>query len=454
MPETLPHNRVHGLVTGPNGQPLRDAKVIVWWQHIRARTELARTETNEHGYYETHYRVPQDAPTRLLIVVEAYTEYHPGYRIFSPWTAATHDQRIDLSLDPIDASEWTMLTKAIAPLLEGLSLDSLMEDASHQDISFLANELSRSTEDIMRVSVAARLETAFSVPAPVFYAFLRQHIPSALPDELLAASDDFTLIGPLVQRIASLIFGLSDTSQTQTLTGALALNIIGPQFTNEIPNLVAELQAHRTTDLLNQPYLVGSTTLAQLLTIAQLPRAKQQIFAQALTSNTASLRNFWRMLGDGNHGFTAAEASSIERTLSIGAFVKNHLPLMQPLLDGFSAGTYRSLPDLARFDVSFWIELVRRVGAPPNINATQSQSAEEVFARVVYARITRTYPTAALSGRVASANLCRQRNRPRYNAFSRITASWSWLNTRCRHISRRRAIKPSPASTPRTARPS
>src|SRR5579863_9910065 len=172
MPQTLLHNRLHGLVTGPNGQPLRDSKVIVWWQHIRARTELARTETNEHGHYEARYRVPQDAPARLFIVVEAHTEYHPGYHIFSPWTAATHDQRIDLSLDPIDTSEWTTLTKAMAPLLEGLSLDSLMQDASHQDISFLANELSRSIEDIMRVTVAARLETAFSVPAPIFYAFL------------------------------------------------------------------------------------------------------------------------------------------------------------------------------------------------------------------------------------------------------------------------------------------
>ena len=52
-------------------------------------------------------------------------------------------------------------------------------------------------------------------------------------------------------------------------------------------------------------------------------QAKQQAFAQALATNTQSMRNFWRTLGDGQHGLTAAEASAIERTLSVGAFVKN-----------------------------------------------------------------------------------------------------------------------------------
>ena len=381
-------------------------------------------------------------------------EDQSGHHIASPWTAATHDQRVDLSFDPIDTSEWTMLIKAITPLLEGLSLDSLMEDAGHQDISFLSNELSRSIEDIMRVAVAARLETAFTVLAPVFYAFLRQHIPSALPDELLAASDDFTLIGPLVQRIASLIFSLSDATQTQVLTGAVALNVIGGQFTTEIPKIVADLQAHRTTDLLNQPYLVGSTTLAQLLAIAQLPQSKQQTFAQLLTNNTTSLRNFWHTLGDGNHGFTTAEASAIERTLSIGAFVKNHLPLMQPLLQGFTAGTYKSLPDLARLDVTFWIDLVRRAGAPPNITATKTQSAEEVFARVVYARITRTYPTPALSGRIASANLVPAAQQAPLQRFFQNNDGLELVKHTLATYSRRKATTPSPESMAPSDRPS
>ena len=62
------------------------------------------------------------------------------------------------------------------------------------------------------------------------------------------------------------------------------------------------------------------------------------------------MRNFWRTLGDGQHGLTAAEASAIERTLSVGAFVKNYVPLVQNLVQGFSSGTYQTLPDLARLE--------------------------------------------------------------------------------------------------------
>ena len=223
-----------------------------------------------------------------------------------------------------------------------------MENSTHQDISFLARELGTVAETVMRVAVSARLEAAFDLPSPAFYAFLRQRVPAALPSPLLDASDDFTLIGPLVQNIGSLIFALSAEAQTQTLTAAVALDLIGSQYTTQIPQLVSQLQAHRSTDLLNQPYLVGNTTLAALLDVTALPQAKQQSFAQALATNTSSMRNFWRTLGDGQHGLTADEASAIERTLSVGAFVKNYVPLVQNLVQGFSAGTYQTLPDLAR----------------------------------------------------------------------------------------------------------
>ena len=245
---------------------------------------------------------------------------------------------------------------------------------------------------------------AFKIPAPAFYAFLRQQVPAALPSPLLDASQNFILIDALVHRIGSLIFSLSAQVQTQTLTAAVALDQIGSQFTTQIPQLVSELQALHTTDLLNQPYLVGNATLAQLLDVAALPKAKQQTFAQALASNTQSMRNFWRTLGDGQHGFTATEASSIERTLSIGAFVKNFVPLVQNLLQGFASGTYKTLPDLARLSLQDWVQLVNKTGPPPGIDAAGTASAAEVFASVVYTRVTRAYPTAALSGRIATGS--------------------------------------------------
>jgi hypothetical protein len=52
---------VRGTVTGHNGAFLRGARVVVWWQHIRDRKELAAGETSEHGKYHLEYEIPEHA---------------------------------------------------------------------------------------------------------------------------------------------------------------------------------------------------------------------------------------------------------------------------------------------------------------------------------------------------------------------------------------------------------
>ena len=178
------------------------------------------------------------------------------------------------------------------------------------------------------------------------------------------------------------------------MRSAIDQNLIGPQFRDQIPKLVAMLQAQRRADVLKRPYVVGKATLGQLLMSLSF-RRRSTAFAQALTSNAQSMRHFWRTLGDGEHGFSAAEASRIERTLSVGAFVKNHLPLVQTLVGGFEPANTQALPDLARLSLQDWIAIVDQSGPPPSIDAAGAATPAEVFARVVYARVTRAYPTAA-----------------------------------------------------------
>jgi hypothetical protein len=66
---------INGIVRGRHGDLLHKARVVVWWQQIRDRKELAAGETSEHGRYQLRYRVPEDAAQPLLIVVEALSEY-------------------------------------------------------------------------------------------------------------------------------------------------------------------------------------------------------------------------------------------------------------------------------------------------------------------------------------------------------------------------------------------
>ena len=395
---------ISGSVSGERGAPLEGARVVIWWQQIRKRRELAAGESSKDGRYQIKYQIPHDAPQPVLLTVEALSE-HLEKPLFSPLTAAADTLEINLALESLDESEWAHLVRSIEPLINGLTLESLVESDEHHDLSFLARELNKSAESLMRVVLSARLETSFKIPAPVFYAFLRQQIPATLPRPLLDASHDFTLIDALVQNIASMIFALSAPVQTQALTGAIALDYIGPQFTKPLTALVTDLQSLRSADLLNQPYLVGNANLSQLLTAVAIPTAKQQVFAALLTSNSQSMRNFWRTLSEGKSGLTAAEAALIQRTLSIGAFVKNYPPLVQQLVQGFTAGTYQTLSDLARLSEADWLRLVTATGAPPGIDPAGTDDPVQVFAEVIYTRIIRAYPTAALTSRIATAAL-------------------------------------------------
>lgn len=398
------HFRIRGTVTGEDGRELPHVEVILWHQRIRERDRLAHGRTDETGRYCLEYEPPADTPGRLLIVVTAHV-HKTEATVESAVLEAQPEQEVNLAAQPRDTSEYAVVRRAVVPLLEDLALEDVVETDEHHDISFLAQDTGRSKEEITRVVIAARLESAFDVPAAAFYAFLRQRVPAALPSPLLEATQQFELIDALVGHIGSLISALAADVQLRTLKTAVEQHLVGAELSAHIPEIVERLQAKRMTNVLDRPYLTGKGTLAELLDTARLPKEKHLAFAEALTTNTLSLRNFWRTLGDGEHGFTTEEASEVQRSLELGAFAKNHLPLVEELLDQFRTGSLTTLPELAQLSLDDWTDLVRKVGAPANVDGAPEESPEEVFAKVIYTRVTRAYPTAALSARVVKSEV-------------------------------------------------
>ena len=188
---------------------------------------------------------------------------------------------------------------------------------------------------------------------------------------------------------------MTPRSRRRTLEDAVARNVVGPQISKQIPQIVDRLQSLRQTNLLGNPYLVGKTTLGQLLDTAALAKEKQTVFAKALADNTEPLEKFWATLADGKHGFTTEEVSAVRQTLSIGAFVKNTLPLVAAIRQKFSAGTYKSLPDLAKLSEQDWADLIKAGGAGAVLTNITGTDPAGTFAREIYDRVTAAYPTAA-----------------------------------------------------------
>jgi hypothetical protein len=418
---------IKGTVRGHGGAPVRLAHVTLWWRHIRARKRLAESRTSDDGRYHLRYELPKEPPQPVLIEVEVELEGLTPVK--SPLREAQRALEIDLDFEPQDVSRWSGLLQKLAPLLEGLKLTDLVENANHQDLSFLAKETGEASETLMQVALSARLEALFLIPAPVFFAFLSQRVPPTIPSPLLDASDSFTLIDALVQNIASLIFALTPGPQTTTLTAAVETELIGPQFAKQIPELVNQLQSRRVTNLLNQPFSTGNVTLAQILDVVALAKDKQAAFSQALANNDQRMRDFWRELKTGKLGISASDAASIQRALSLGALVKNHIPLLRTLEAQFVAGKYTALSQLATLSKADWVALVKDTGPPANIDAAGDADPVEVFASVVYARVTRAYPTLALSSRVSQSAIVPAQEREPLTHFFRNNSDLELLRT-------------------------
>ena len=419
MKEHSPARLLLGLVKTASGREASHAEITVWWQRIRDRVRLAEGRASEEGRYELTYKVPEDAPDKVLIVVEARGG---GLEqpLISSLRASVAKLTIDLTEPPLDASLYATLVSALEPLLGGLDLSALVEDADHQDLSFLSNETGRSREEIMRVCVAERLEQAYEIPAPAFYAFLALRTPSSLPLSLLDASDDFSLIDALVAQIGQLIANQEAVSQAAVLANAVAQNILGPQFTAQSAKIVQELQALRHTQILSSPYQTGKTTLGQLLNASGLAAEKQAAFAQLLADNLESPSKFWGSIGDGTPGFTAKEVAAVRQTLSIGALVKNSLAVIQQLNQKFNAGALTALPQLATLSVQDWEDVIAAGGAgavPENLTGVAGASPASVFAQETYDRVTRAYPTAALFSRAGRDSLVPPEQQPAVESF-------------------------------------
>ncbi len=423
--------RVHGRLTDQDGRELSHAAVRLFRERMRTREILGEGRASEEGHYSLEVEWPEAGPGKVLLRVEAARD-DLRRPLESALVEAESVLEVDLQEPPSDPSEFGILHRAIVLQLERLPLTDVVETDEHHDISFLSQEIGRTPEEIMRVAVAARLSSGYEISVAAFYAFLRLHVPSGLPTPLLDAAAGFQLVDPLVQRIAGLIFALPPETQTQALETAIAESLIEP--IDSVAQVVAAMQAHRTTNLLDQPYLIGKTPLRELLTVSGLAPEKHAAFGAALAASATTMRNFWRNVSTGQEGLTAAEASAVQRTLEVGAFVKNHVPLVQALLARFQQGQFSALEDMARLPVEDWIRIVTEVGAPGNIEAAGNQSPAEVFARVVYTRITRAYPTAALSARITSAALVPGpeqaplitffANNPKLNLLKHTLSSW------------------------------
>lgn len=438
MPATPLQPVVTGQVVDSFSRPVSGAVVRVVWPRLRDELLLAEVQTSQRGEFRLELKLPDDVPTdaRVHVVALVPTDASTTDALESSSSSRrqqrpptlTDDKRgletrtLALPLDELVgltlrlrspvADEHSRLMRQARAALGGITFDELREDAKQQDISRLAAMLGTHPEKTMGLVMAARVAERLDLPDAAVHALLTD-IASGVPTSLLEASDDFAMIDALTAHVADAISTIDPERALEVLKGAAERGQAPSALAGDAGKQVAErLRGLRDRQQLDRPLTVGKTPLGKLLEAGGLDTQRHALFLERWRENLGSSERFWEAMANESSGLKPEEVAQLKRTFDLGALVKNHLPMLEATRAHL--GDEPSLARLATLEADDWLAIVRKAGkeaVPPNILPGDGDPPEVLYAREIFERVQRRYPTTAIATRVARKKLLPERVR-------------------------------------------
>jgi hypothetical protein len=279
-------------------------------------------------------------------------------------------------------SEYEQIMTELPPLLRDRTITSLGEDEKNQDITFLAGQAEIEPRWLAYIVVAHRLAAQSGLPPEIFYGFLRQNLPTNLP-ELLAQ-------GNMAQRKA--------------LEVAIAQHIIPGAWLGKLDQVLDQLQQLIVQHAFEPPKEEGRTSFGALLATTLKDARAQEQFVKQYVNRTQPVEAFWKSLAE--QPDFKDQVGSLQTTLQLGALTSNHLPLIQRLQSMKQAGQFQNLRDLARLDVNGWKQIIVGQGEagavtfPPEIKGKDGDEKAVNYAKTLETIVQDAFPTVAAAYRV------------------------------------------------------
>ncbi len=411
--------RIYGMVRDEFGAPLERVSVQAFERTMRNEYPLQRTVT-QGGHYEIRYTLEQlrgpdkDSATVVLRVMSSdekvlYTT--PVYYEIPP------EIEINIGLQGVEykgPSEFETLGNTFLPLLENVPPSALREDAQFQDISFLAGETSNSRLVIGIWSASYRLaektarEKTPLEPA-VFFGFMRQGQPALLSATLLQDIGDPERLAVLEDNALRDLANLSQDYQKALLTKAIADNLVPARIQAQIPDILGTLHNIHLRYAADQSFGGGKGTIGQLLALNPDAQKQQAAILTALSEHRGPMNQFWDQLVKQNV-LDASTAQRTRLTFEVGTLTRNHIPLVNEVLNMFSRKEITSKRDLAKYSQADWISVLRRpgpdgkpIGAPANTDGTTDEARLEQYAATLQLTFERSYPTTSFTANLSRA---------------------------------------------------
>jgi hypothetical protein len=395
------HGTVRGKFVDEDGAPITGARVALFAEHIRSETQLGEATTGKLG----HYSIAYHRPTALTLLVRGYDESGKTTAQSATVFKAPAQATINLTTAPsgivASPSTFTNLQKAVAAQLQGIPLSDLKENKDTHELQFLANAIGFPFSDVAYLFIGNSLGSQNGIRPETFFGIFYEGVPPSL-DAALANLPDAGIDATFTAQVLSGVLAHSRDSLSQTLTSALAANVLPASYSAAQDSELSLLDALRRTSVGNTPYVRGTTSLNDLLAAGGVSDAVKAAFIQAYADNNGQAGPTWVALR-ANKTLTAADLAALNTTLSLGELLTGSLPLIKDTLSRLAQKTLASIQDLALLDESDWIARITQVDpdatsipqVPPNDTAQQRIAR---FAKALAERFAGRYSTTAFAG--------------------------------------------------------
>lgn len=410
-----PRWRIRGSVRDANWAGLSGVTVRISDQPVKGSgAVLAEKTTAANGFFDVPYDPPVDPATKQIRqpVSVTVTFLRSGQVIgsrplFNPTPIAWAN--LTLGDRPYRGpSEFEANLGALGPVPGATPVTGLVETADQHEVTRAALAAGLTQDAVMRLILAHRGAAALADPvigAAAVYGWLAQNVPASMPDDLLAATDEWARIEPLTNEIMTALVFTDPDAAAAAFDAAVAENLVPVTVANNRAAILAALAGRRTSFALDKPLLTGSGTLRAVLGASALPAAKQPAVADAFVRNQGVGTAFWTELTNRAAEFGGpAVVADLRTTVDVAQIAANHQPMLTKVkqLIGDPAVTHlTSARDLAKLTVEQWQQIVTAAGGPPP-GATLAGSGG--YASALAARSELLFPTVAYTAEVGRSS--------------------------------------------------
>jgi Tc toxin complex TcA C-terminal TcB-binding domain/Neuraminidase-like domain/Putative peptidoglycan binding domain/Salmonella virulence plasmid 28.1kDa A protein len=418
QPPSIPEKyEIRGMIRDDTGKGLAKQQVHLYEKLLREEKPLANTTSYRNGFYQITYQ-----PTKLgnhykkefAVVVKILKEDGSEWMRSTPIFNPRQEEWVNFMEGGGEYkgdSEYEKVMEKILPLVDGVPLVELRENDEYKDITYLSGRTGFDTQEITMEVISHHLAAKTKIEPEVFYALFKRQLPKNLPESLLARTFKFTMIQQLVDSLLKGILALSGDTIKFTLLKAVEENVIPIRFSKRIDGIVKSLEDLRVSRILEQPNVVGKTSLGSLLGITGLKKENYALLAQIYDQYGGMNARFWKALEKESDRIGEAEISDIKLTLELGLRTKNHLPLLKTLKRSFTDGKYMYPRELAKLERSDWEGFIKastsdtEKGYPSNIDSATEEDKIRTYAQELTERFERAYPTVAVARYIQPSEL-------------------------------------------------